>query len=85
MNRLVHLFGEVTFNKYDVASKASLYLKYMQNQYRVHLQKKPNYQHPPTILEAEWKGLMVDANKKKLRKEWKTPLGLGRYEALLII
>lgn len=39
----------------------------------VHLQKNPNYEHPLAILEDEWKGLMVDANEKKLRKEGKAP------------
>ena len=79
------MFGEGTFSKSRVASKEGLYLKYLRDQYRVNLQKSANYEHSLVIPEAEWKGLMKDANKKKLRKEGKTPPRPGRYEALLII
>ena len=85
MKRLVRLFGEGTFSKTRVASMVGLYLKYMRDRYRVHLQKNSNYEFPLAIPEAGWKGLMVDANEKKLRKEGKTPPKPGRYEALLII
>ena len=85
MNMLVCLFSEGTFNKSRVALKEGLYLRYLWDQYRVHLQKNHHYDHPPMIPEVEWKGLMVDANEKKLQKQGKTPPKLGRYEALLIM
>ena len=66
MNRSVHLFGEGTFSKSRVVSKVGLYLKYIQEQYNIPLQKNPKYELPPMIPEVKWKGLMADANEKKL-------------------
>ena len=85
INKLVGLFGEGSFNKYGVSSKASAYLKYMRDKYRVHLQQKPKYEHPQMIPKREWKALQDDAKEKMLQKEGKTPPSSGRYAALLIM
>jgi hypothetical protein len=66
INKLVGLFGEGSFNKSGVSSKAGAYLKYLWDQYRVHLQKNPKYEHPPMIPEREWKALQEDAKEKML-------------------
>jgi hypothetical protein len=66
IKKLVGLFGEGTFNKYGVSSKAGAHLKYMQDQYRVHMQRNPRYEHPPMIPEREWKALQDDAKEKML-------------------
>jgi hypothetical protein len=53
INKLVVLFGEGSFGKYGFSSKAGAYLKYMSNQYRVHMQNNPKYERPPMIPERE--------------------------------
>ena len=85
MKKMVGMFGEGTFNKTGVTSKAGLYLKYLWDQYRVHLQKNLKYEHPLAIPEREWKTLVEDTNEKALQKEGKTPPRPARYEALLIM
>jgi hypothetical protein len=85
IKKLVGLFDEGTFNKYRVSSKAGAHLKYFWDQYRVHLENNPKYDHPPIILKREWKALNDNAKEKMLIKEGKTPLGSGRYETLLIM
>ena len=57
----------------------------MRDQYGVHLQKNPKYEHPPVIPEREWKALMEDAKDKTLRKERKTLPESVRYATLLIM
>jgi hypothetical protein len=78
IEHLVGLFGE-TFNKSGVTSLACTYLKYVRDQYRVHLQKNPRYEHPPMFPKSEWKNLLEDAKEKTMGKEGKTPHGPGRY------
>lgn len=56
----------MNFNKIGVTSKACLYLKYLRDQYRVHLKINPKYERPPTIPEREWKALVEDAKEKAL-------------------
>jgi len=46
INKLVCLFGEGSFSKSGVSSKEGAYLKYMRDQYTVHLQNKPKYDRP---------------------------------------
>jgi hypothetical protein len=65
---LVGLFNEGSFNKFGVSSKAGAYLKYMRDQYRVHLPKNPKYEHPPMIFEREWKALQEYEKENMLRK-----------------
>ena len=85
IKNLVVPFGEGSFNKSRVSSKVGAYLKYLWDQYMVHLQNKPKYEHPPMIPEREWKALHEDSKEKMFRKEGKTPLGSGRYATLLIM
>jgi hypothetical protein len=85
INKLVGLFGAGSFNKYGVSSKACTYLKYLWDQYRVHIQKNPKYENPPMILEREWKALHEYEKEDMLRREGKTLPDLGRYVTLLIM
>jgi hypothetical protein len=66
IKKLVGLFIEGTFNKYGVSSKEESHLKYMGDQYRVHMQRNPRYEHPPMIPKREWKALQDDAKEKIL-------------------
>ena len=75
---LVNLFSD-TFNKGGVTTKARAYLKYVRDQYRVHIQKNPRYECPLMILEREWKTLQDDSKEKTLQKEGKTIPGPARY------
>jgi hypothetical protein len=78
IDHLVDLLGD-SFNKIGVTSLADTYLKYVRDQYRVHLQTNPRYEDPPMIQEIEWKNILEDAKEKTMRKEGKTPHGPGRY------
>jgi hypothetical protein len=66
IKKLVSMFGEGTFNKSGVSSKACTHLKYMWDQYKVNLQRNPRYEHPPMIPEREGKALQDDAKEKIL-------------------
>ena len=55
------------------------YLKYVRDQYRVHLKTNPRCDHPSMIYEVKWKNLLEDAKEKTMRKKGKMPLGPGRY------
>ena len=46
--------------------KKKTHLKYVQDQYRGHLQKNIRYEHPPMIPQREWKALLEDAKEKTL-------------------
>ena len=81
INYLVNLFGD-TFNKSRVTSKVGAYLKYVRDQYRVHIQKNSRYEHPLMILDMEWKALLKDAKEKTLRKNGKIPPDTRRYVIL---
>ena len=74
---MVGLFGDI-FNKFETTSKDGTYLKYVRDQYRVHLKKKPKYDHPISIPEREWKNIQEDAKESALRSEGKTQPGIGR-------
>ena len=66
------MFGD-SFNKQDITSKVGTYLKYVRDQYRTQLVKKPKYDHPVSIPEREWKNILEDAKEIALRHEAKTP------------
>jgi hypothetical protein len=74
---MVGLLGDI-FNKYETTSKASTYLKYVRDQYRVQLKTNPKCDYPLSIPEREWKNIHEDAKESALRSEGKTPLGTGR-------
>ena len=78
-NPLVSLFGKDTFDTSKVLQKAGKHLKIVRDQYRVHLEKNPRYEHPPMIPSREWKALVEDGKEKGLRKAGKIPPGTGRY------
>jgi len=64
---LVGLFSDCKFNKIGVTAKADVYLRYLRDQYKVHLKKKNlNYELPPVVLEREWKALVHDVEEKAL-------------------
>ena len=67
-DRLVSLFGKYTFDTSKVLQKAGKHLKIVRDQYRVHLEKNPRYEHPPMIPSMEWKALVEDGKKKGLKK-----------------
>jgi hypothetical protein len=71
------MFGD-SFNKQHITSNVGTYLKYVRDQYRNQLVKKPMYDHPVTIPEREWKNILEDAKDISLRHEGKTPHGPGR-------
>jgi hypothetical protein len=77
IGHLVVLFGE-SFNKIGITSVARTYLKYLRDQYRVHLQTNPRYEYSLMIPKSEWKNLLEDAKDKTMRKEGKPPPSLGR-------
>jgi hypothetical protein len=78
IDHLVILFG-YSFNKIGVASLLLTYLKYLRDQYRVHLKKNPRYECPSMIPKSEWKNLLEDVKEKTLRKQGNIPHVLGRY------
>lgn len=82
---MVHLFGEVIFNKSRVTSKAFLHLKYLWDQYRSQLERARSHERLPSIPNIEWIELMTDAHEKALRKAEKTPIGPERYDGILIV
>ena len=77
-NCLVSLFRKDTFDTSKVLQKAGKHLKIVQDQYRVHLEKNPRYEHPPMISPMEWKAL-VEEGKEDLRNAGKIPPGIARY------
>ena len=79
INRLVGLLGKDTFDTSKVLKKVGQHLKIVQDQYRVHLENNPRYEHPPMIPSREWKALVEDGKEKGLRKAKKIPPGTGRY------
>ena len=72
-NCLVSLFGKDTFDTSKVLQNLGKHLKIVLDQYRVHLEKNPRYEHPPMIPYMEWKALVEDGKEKGLRKVGKIP------------
>ena len=66
INKMVDMFGEGTFDKFVVKSKVGLYLRYMRDQYRVHLEKNPKFECPLTISQMEWKAILHDSEERTL-------------------
>ena len=78
MDHMVYLFGNY-FKKRGVTLVVSLNLKYVRNQYRVDL-KNSLKNHPPMVLDKEWKELIEDVKDKALRKQGKAnTIGSSRY------
>ena len=74
-NCLVSLFGKDSFDTSKVLQKTGKHLNIVRDQYKVHLEKNPRYEHPPMIPSMEWKALVEDGKEKGLRKSVKIPLG----------
>ena len=79
---MVGVFGNNTFNRAEVLKKAGQHMKIVRDQFRVHLERNPRYEHPPIIPSREWKSLVEDGKERDLRKEGKLPPGTGRYTIL---
>ena len=78
-NHLVIMFEKDTFDTSKVLQKAGQNLKIVRDQYRVHLENNPRYEHPPMIPSIVWKALVEDGKEKGLRKSGKIPPRTGRY------
>ena len=79
IDHMVNLFGN-TFNKKVVAKLADENLKYTRAQYRDNLQLDLKHEHPPKVVEKEWKALIEDAKENLLKRQGKQPrLGKARY------
>ena len=52
------------------------------DQYRVHIERNPRYEHPPMIPSREWKSLVEDGKERALRKAGKILPGTERYVVL---
>jgi hypothetical protein len=74
---MVGLFGDI-FNKFETTSRASTYLKYVRDQYRVQLKKNFKYDSTLAIPNREWKNMQEDAKESALSSEGKTPPSPGR-------
>jgi len=66
INKMVHLFDDGTFHKYEFNSKVGLHLKYLRDQYRSQLERVRSHEHHPSIPEMEWRVLMAYAHEKAL-------------------
>ena len=67
-NQLVGMFDNDTFNRVAVLKKAGQHMNIFRDQYRVHLERNPRYEHPPMIPSREWKSLFEDGKERPLRK-----------------
>ena len=82
---MVNLFGN-TFNKKVVTKLAGENLKYTRAQYREKLQLDLKHEHPPMVLEKEWKPLIEDEKENLFRKHGRHPrAGQARYNTCHII
>ena len=57
-------------------------MKIVRDQFRVHIERNPRYEHPLMIPIREWRSLVEYGKERDLRKEGKLPLGIGRYAIL---
>ena len=69
INHIVGMFGSETFNQTEVQMKVGQHMNIAREQFRVHLERNPRYEHPPMIPTREWKSLVEDGKGKILRKE----------------
>jgi hypothetical protein len=74
---MVDLFCDL-FNKSEITSRASTYLKYFRDQYRVQLKNNPMYDRPLDIPKRECNNIHDDAKVSAFTSEGKTPLDPGR-------
>jgi hypothetical protein len=72
ISHMVKLFGNI-FNKNVVTQLAGESLKYTRSQYRQRLEENLKYEHPPMVLEKEWKALIEDAKDNFLKRQGKQP------------
>ena len=79
INRLVGMFDCETFNRAEFLRKDGQHMKIVMDQFRVHLERNPRYEHLPIFPTREWKSLVENGNERDLRKEGKLPSGTGRY------
>ena len=75
-------FDNETFNGVEVLKKVGQHMNIVRDQFRVHLERNPRYEHPPVIPVRGWKSLVEDGKESALRKEENLPLGTGRYVIL---
>ena len=79
IDHMVNLFSN-TFNKKVVAKLVDENLKYTRAQYRDKFQLDLKHEHPPMVLEKEWKEIIEDAKENLLKIQGKQPLpGKARY------
>jgi hypothetical protein len=52
----------------EVLKKFGQHMNIVSDQYRVHLEMNPRYEHPPMIPVREWKSLLDDGMERALRK-----------------
>jgi hypothetical protein len=82
---MVNLFGN-TFNKKVVTKLVGENLKYTKAQYREKLQVDLKHEHPPMVLEKEWKAMIEDAKENLFKKQGRHPrVGQARYNTCHII
>ena len=79
---MVGLFKKDTFNTSKVLKKVGQHMNIFWDQYRVHLERNPRYEHPSMIPPRVWKSLVEDGKERARRKEGKIPLGTRRYVIL---
>ena len=78
MDYLEGLFRVDMFNKKVVTFVVGEYLKYTRDGYRRSLEGNPRYENPPSILEREWKAIIVDAKEKIFKKSSEKITGTPR-------
>ena len=81
-NQLVGMSSNDTFDTTKVLKKVGQHMKIVRDQYRVHLEKNPRYEHPPMIPSRKWKALVEDRKERALRKSRKIPPSIERYAIL---
>jgi hypothetical protein len=85
IDHMVNLFDN-TFNKKVVTKLVVENLKYIRAQYREKLQLDLKHEHPPVVLEKEWKALIEDAKENLFIKQGRHPqVGQARYKTCHII
>ena len=76
------MFDNETFNRAMVIKKVGQHMNIVWDQYRVHLERNPRYEHPLMIPSREWKALLEYRKERAFRKQEKLQLGTRRYAIL---
>ena len=76
------MFDNETFDITKVLKKDGQHMNIVHDQYKVHLERNPRYEHPLMIPAREWKPLVEDGEERALRKQGNLPPGTGRYAIL---